>query len=91
MDHGYWCDLENDPELSFDQAGMVGLNSATRRTTSNQFFITLSPQPDFDEGYMVIGRVVEGMDVVESLTPRNNRDPDAPPGVLIETITVEEQ
>jgi peptidylprolyl isomerase/peptidyl-prolyl cis-trans isomerase B (cyclophilin B) len=91
MDHGYWCDLENDPGLSFDEAGMVGLNSATRRTTSNQFFITLSPQPDFDEGYMVIGQVVEGMDVVESLTPRNNRNPDAPPGELIETIIIEAQ
>jgi cyclophilin family peptidyl-prolyl cis-trans isomerase/protein-disulfide isomerase len=89
MDHGYWCDQEIDPEIRFDEPGMVGLNSASRGSTSSQFFITLSPQPDFNDVYTIIGRVVEGMDVLQRLTVRSNRDPNAPPADVIETILIE--
>ena len=36
-------------------------------TGDGQFFIALTPQPDMDGRYTVIGRVVEGMEVVDRL------------------------
>jgi len=87
---GYQCDDEIT-ERGFDQAGVVGIATAGPNTGSSQFFITFSPQPDLNGRYTVIGQVVEGLDVLESLTPRDPTNPDAPPGDLIETIVVEEQ
>jgi len=41
--------------------------------------------------YTVFGKVIEGMEVVDSLTPRDPAtDPNAPPGDTIITITIQE-
>jgi cyclophilin family peptidyl-prolyl cis-trans isomerase len=39
----------------------------TRASSGSQFYITLSPTPFLDSGYTAFGRVVEGMEVVESI------------------------
>lgn len=90
---GYWCDDEISSDLGFDEAGMVGIATIGPNTGSSQFFITLAPQPELDGRYTVIGKVVKGMDVVQSLTPRkpSPENPDPPPGDVIETILIEEQ
>jgi cyclophilin family peptidyl-prolyl cis-trans isomerase/HEAT repeat protein len=49
--------------------GTVGMALAWRDTGGSQFFITHSPQPHLDARYTVFGRVVTGMDVVDSLVP----------------------
>jgi cyclophilin family peptidyl-prolyl cis-trans isomerase len=42
--------------------GRVGLTEEQARNTSNcQFFITLKREPQFDEEYIVFGRVIEGI------------------------------
>jgi cyclophilin family peptidyl-prolyl cis-trans isomerase/HEAT repeat protein len=48
--------------------GSVGMALAGEDTGGSQFFITHSPQPHLDARYTVFGRVVSGMDVVDSLT-----------------------
>lgn len=90
---GYQCDDEIDPNLHYDAAGVVGIANARpgTNTGSCQFFITLAPQPNLDGGYTIIGRVVEGLDVLQSISPRDPSDPSAPPGDVIETIIIEEQ
>lgn len=90
---GYQCDDEISPELTYDSAGVVGVaNSGPGTNTgASQFFITLDAVPDLNGGYTIIGRVVEGMDIVQSLTPRDPQDPNAPSGDVIETILIEEQ
>ncbi len=88
---GYQCDDEITPGLSFDGAGIVGVANSGPNTGSSQFFITLDAAPQLDGGYTIIGQVVEGMDVVQSLTPRDPQDPAAPPGDVIETIIIEER
>lgn len=47
--------------------GTVGIASAGKDTEGSQFFITHSPQPHLDGRYTIVGRVVEGMDVVDQI------------------------
>jgi cyclophilin family peptidyl-prolyl cis-trans isomerase len=42
---------------------------AGRDTGGSQFFITHSAQPHLDGRYTAFGRVVRGLDVVDSLQP----------------------
>jgi cyclophilin family peptidyl-prolyl cis-trans isomerase len=88
---GYAFDNETSPDLKFDQAGVLGMANAGPGSNGSQFFITLGPAPHLDGSFTIFGRVVEGMDVVESLTPRNPaEDPTLPPGDEINTVTIEE-
>jgi len=47
--------------------GTVGIALDWADTGGSQFFITHSPQPHLDAKYTVIGRVVNGMDVVDRI------------------------
>ncbi len=89
---GYRCDDEIVSTLTYDGPGVVGMASGGPDTSSigSQFFITYDALPDLSGNYTIIGRVIEGMDVVESITPR---DPSqaVQPGDVIETILIEEQ
>jgi len=61
-------------------------------TIGSQFFITYDTIPQLDGNYTIIGRVIEGMDVVESLTPRDpGQGAGLSPGDVIETILIEEK
>lgn len=46
--------------------GQPGLTEAQARDTANcQFFITLKPNPQFDEDYTVFGKVIQGINSAE--------------------------
>jgi len=47
--------------------GTVGIALDWQDTGGSQFFITHSPQPHLDAKYTVIGRVTDGMDVVDRI------------------------
>ncbi len=89
---GYAFDNEISPDLKFDAAGVVGMANAGPGSNMSQFFIALSPRPDWNGGYTVFGRVISGMDVVESLTPRDPTQPGVlPQGDIIESVTIDEK
>ena len=91
---GYRCDDEIVATLTYDEAGVVGMASGGPGTSSigSQFFITYDALPQLDGNYTIIGRVIEGMDVVESITPRDpSQGAGLPPGDIIETILIEER
>jgi cyclophilin family peptidyl-prolyl cis-trans isomerase/protein-disulfide isomerase len=89
---GYEFTNEVTPELRFDKPGVLGMASTGNNDNGSQFFITYAPVPDLDGKYTIFGQVIEGMDVLSSLRPRNPAadqilvTPDA-----ILSITVEEK
>ena len=73
------------------EEGSVGMASAGKDTESSQWFITHSPTPHLDGRYTIFGKVLSGMEVVESLTTRNpDQNPNLPPGDMIIGVTIEE-
>lgn len=86
---GYTINDEFDPALSHDGPGVVSMANSGPNTGGSQFFITTGAATHLDGLHAIFGRVVEGQEVVEDITPRDPQAPNAPDGDLIETITIE--
>ena len=89
---GYAFKNETSPGLNFDQAGLLAMANAGPDSNGSQFFITFAPATQLNGGYTIFGRVISGMDVAESLTPRDpSQNANLPPGDPIISITIEEK
>jgi len=89
---GYRCGDEVVTTRTFDEAGIVSLANSGPDTNGSQFFITFDAVPQLDPNFTIIGRVIEGMDVAESLTPRDpQQDLNPEPGDKIIDIKIEEK
>lgn len=70
--------------------GVISMANAGPNTNGSQFFITYAPQPHLDGRHSVFGKVTQGMDVLQKLTPR---DPNSNPqfkGDILRSVTIEE-
>jgi cyclophilin family peptidyl-prolyl cis-trans isomerase/protein-disulfide isomerase len=84
---GYRFEDETDNGLVFDEPGYLAMANAGPDTNGSQFFITFVATPHLDGAHTIFGKVIEGMDVAESLT---RRDPQANPRSQGDTLlTVE--
>ena len=74
------------------QAGTLGMAKKTDEPNSagSQFFITLTDQTQLNGEFTSFGRVVAGMDVLLSLTPRDPPSADLPPGDKVLSIDIQE-
>jgi len=87
---GYYFKNEVFVDLRFDQPGVVGMANSGPDTNGSQFFITYAPEPQLDGNYTIFGQVIDGMDVAESLTPRDPQvSAGLPPGDKIISVTIE--
>jgi cyclophilin family peptidyl-prolyl cis-trans isomerase len=78
-------------DLSHEKGVISMANKGQPRTGGSQFFITYVPTPWLDGKHTVFGVVISGMQVAESLTPR---DPNQNPGYLgdrLLEVTIEEK
>jgi cyclophilin family peptidyl-prolyl cis-trans isomerase len=65
--------------LIHDSPGVLSMANGGPDTNGSQFFITYAAVPELDGKHAVFGRIVEGMEIVESLTARDpQQDPYAP-------------
>jgi cyclophilin family peptidyl-prolyl cis-trans isomerase len=74
-------------------ADTVGMAKKPDQANSagSQFFITYTDQPQLNSEFTAFGRVVEGMDVLNAVTPRNpETGQDLPPGDKILSIEIQE-
>ncbi|MEN7974151.1 MAG: peptidylprolyl isomerase [Verrucomicrobiota bacterium] len=87
---GYAFVNEVSDDVVFDRAGLLAMANAGPDTNGSQFFITYGPAEHLNGGYTIFGEVVEGMDVLQNITPRDPAQSGGVPGDLVISITVEE-
>jgi len=87
---GYQFADEFDADLTFDGIGILAMANAGANTNGSQFFITFAATPWLNGQHTIFGKVIEGTDVLLSISMRDPQTATAP-GDLIKTIRIEEQ
>ena len=88
---GYSFEDEFTSGLTFDKPGLLAMANSGPNTNGSQFFITYDATPHLNGLHTIFGEVIEGMDVVNSLTRRDPGQAPDFPGDAIATVTITEQ
>ncbi len=87
---GYAFAIETDASLTFDRAGLLAMANSGPTSNGSQFFITLGSAEHLNGQYTIFGEVIQGLDVAQSLTPRDpSQSAGLPPGDLLLDVTIE--
>jgi cyclophilin family peptidyl-prolyl cis-trans isomerase len=84
---GYRFEDEFEASLKHDGPGVLSMANAGPNTNGSQFFITFKATPWLNGRHTVFGKVVEGLDVLESISTRDPRMAREP-GDRIKTIAI---
>jgi len=87
---GYRFADEFHPALKHTGPGILSMANAGANTNGSQFFITLAATPWLDGRHAVFGKLIEGLDVLKSITIRDPQTATKP-GDTINTVSIEEK
>jgi len=87
---GYRFADEFHSDLRHNGPGILSMANAGPNTNGSQFFITYTATPHLDNKHAVFGRVIEGMDNLKAISPRDPRRARQA-GDAIKTIRIEEK
>ena len=65
---GYNFQDEFDPNLGFDNKGILAMANAGPGTNGSQFFVTTVPTPHLNGAHTIFGQVTNGQDVADAIS-----------------------
>jgi peptidyl-prolyl cis-trans isomerase A (cyclophilin A) len=77
-DSGTQLPLEVQPDVQFDQPGLLAMDSSGDKMSGSRWFITLRPFPDRNGNYTIFGRVIGGLDLVQRISNKPVKRPQLP-------------
>jgi cyclophilin family peptidyl-prolyl cis-trans isomerase len=86
---GYVLDDESNL-LQFERGVLSMAESVTGQVNGSQFFVTLGPTPHLNGDFIVFGRVIEGLELLDELAPRDPSQPGQQDGNVILSIEITE-
>lgn len=83
---------EINSDVKFDAPGILAMANAGPNTNGSQFFITVAATPWLNGHHTIFGKIISGMDVVNSIVAVKRNAQDRPlKDVVIKSITIEKR